>query len=222
MTRIRLIALLCAIALWYVPALAQSASEAAVILDGPALAAEEDSLDSRITPGILLLPALTPQMSFDMFSRMSAPSFETRQSRALRAGLNAKGAVIPSVRNSLSQSFRPLSPQNYMLMSLAGLFLTPQFAIPFGYRPLMNQSNPFIVAKIPGRAPEDNMYSPDVVPQAVELEYDFATGTYKQKMVDWNVYQKRLGTFNPSNFNTAPVPRVPVNDVERRIMSGNL
>lgn len=222
MARVRLICVLCAFALWQLPAGAQNVPDAAVPLDGPALTVETDSLDARIPRGIMPMPVLSPAMTFDMFSRMPAPTFETRQSRALRADLNAMDSVIPSVRNALSQSFRPVSPQNYMLMSLAGLFFTPQFAIPYGYQPLMNQSNPFMVAKIPGWAPVEDKYSPDVIPQAVELEYDFATGTYKQKMVDWNVYQKRLSTFNPSNFNTAPVPRIPVNDVERRIMSGML
>lgn len=221
MSHVRLTALLIAVALWHIPAGAQSVTQVPVPMDGPAPVVTADSLETRINRGVTPMPDFSTAMSHELFSKMLVPPFETRQARAYRANINAVHTVIPSVRRDLSQSFVKMSRQQYMLMALSGLFLTPQFAIPYGYRPLMNQSNPFVTALIPGGEPVYDMYSPEVIPQAVELDYDFATGTYKQRMVDWNVFQQRMSTINPSNFNITPVPRVPLNDVERRIMSGN-
>lgn len=88
------------------------------------------------------------------------------------------------------------------------------FAIAYGYVPLGNSSNPFIVAKIPGWNPEPDKYSPESIPQCIKLEYDFATGTYRQVMVSWEEYTRQMAKF-PANIRTDPVPAVPVTPVER-------
>lgn len=219
MSKVRLIAALSVISLLCIPARAQS--ENAVPLDGPALTVEKDSLETVTTRGITLSP-IDASFSLAMFSKMLMPFVETKEYRAHAANSKAVASVTSSVRHNLSHTFRPIQQQYMPLLMLGGLFLSPQFSVPYGYYPMMSPSNPFAIAKTPGWAPEQNMYGPDVIPQAIELEYDVATGTYKQKMVDWNVLQKRLSTINPSNFNIAPVPRVPLNDVERRVMSGML
>lgn len=217
MTFPRFIGILCALAVWQSPAMAQSAS---VPLDGPVLSADADSLETHFNKGVSIMPVLDhPMAPYGMFSKLDAPMFETREQRALRLQSRAVASIMPSVRADLSQSFKPIPYQYIPLALLAQFFFTPQFSPPPGFHAMIGSSNPFIMAKIPGWAPESaGMYSPSVIPQAVELEYDFSTGTYRQKMVDWKVYEKRLNSINPSNFNITPVPRIPINDVERRIM----
>lgn len=223
----RIICALIIVLLWCLPAGAQSSFRTfaanGVPIDGPAITAEVDSVDTHISRDIVPIPSLRMPMSFGKFSTLAAPSHETRQERAMLLNSRIQQSLRPSVMSNNSEFFRPMPKYWYPIMLVAGFFLTPQFAIPYGYYPMMSPSNPFVIATIPGWAPEQqSMYSPDVIPQCVELEYDFATGKYKQKMVDWKVYQERVNSINPSNFNIAPVPRVPINDVERRIMSGNL
>ena len=204
------------------PAGAQTVAPA-VPLDGPALSADADSLDLHVSGGIAPMPALGMHMSFDMFSKMIAPMYETRQSRAFKVSNRIREALTPSIMRNNAAYFQPMPKYWYPMMMVAGLFLTPQFAIPYGYYPMMSPSNPFAIASVPGWAPEQpNKYSPEFIPQCIELEYDFATGQYRQKMVDWKVYEQRAGSINPSRMNTAPVPRIPINDVERRIMTGLL
>lgn len=88
------------------------------------------------------------------------------------------------------------------------------FAVPYGYVAMGNASNPFVIALIPGWEPEPYRYSPEAIPQCIKLEYDFATGTYRQVMVDWEEYTRQMSSF-PLNLQTQPVPSVPVTPVER-------
>lgn len=102
------------------------------------------------------------------------------------------------------------------LFFVLGLFLSDPYGFAEGYAPLMNHSFPFISTKIPGMAPYDNPYSPDRIPQCIRLEYDPATGKYRQVMVDWKEYQKNMSLrFTNNSYNNAPVPRVAVTPVER-------
>lgn len=194
-----------------------------VALDGPALTASEDSLSLDVRRDILPAPLFSAPMTFEMFSKMPVPAFETKQQRAARLNLNTAMSVMNSLRGNLAPDIPHIPYYLYPALFVAGFFLTPQFSVPYGYYPMMHPANYFAVAKIPGNGPEAvGMYSPEVIPQCIELEYDFATGTYKQKMVDWNTFEKRMSTINPANFNIAPVPRIPINDVERRVWSGNM
>ena len=70
------------------------------------------------------------------------------------------------------------------------------WGFPEGCVPLMNASFPFIYAKTPGMAPYDNPYTSDQFPKCIESEYDAATGTYKQVMVDWSEVQSKLSKSN--------------------------
>lgn len=88
------------------------------------------------------------------------------------------------------------------------------FAIPYGYVPMGNSSNPFVIALTPGWKPEPYKYSPESIPQCIRLEYDFASGTWKQVMVDWEEYTEQMSGFS-ENLQTEPVPAVPVTPVER-------
>lgn len=88
------------------------------------------------------------------------------------------------------------------------------FAIPYGHVPMGNSSNPFVTAMTPGWQPEPYKYSPESIPQCIRLEYDFASGTWKQVMVDWEEYTEQMSGFS-ENLQTEPVPAVPVTPVER-------
>ena len=70
------------------------------------------------------------------------------------------------------------------------------WGFPEGCVPLMNASFSFIYAKTPGMAPYDNPYTSDQFPKCIESEYDAATGTYKQVMVDWSEVQSKLSKSN--------------------------
>ena len=96
-----------------------------------------------------------------------------------------------------------------------GLFLSNPFGFPQGYVPMANASFPFIYAREPGMAPYTSPYSPDFFPATVKTEYDFATGTYKQVMIDWADYQKLLDQRFPATINVEPIPKVQVTPVER-------
>lgn len=74
----------------------------------------------------------------------------------------------------------------------------------------MSASNPFMAIKTPGGAPYENPYSPDKFPQAVRMEYDTATGTYKPTMVDWKEYQKQLDVRYNIPIENRPIPKVPL------------
>ena len=63
-------------------------------------------------------------------------------------------------------------------------------------------------------APYDYPYSPDKIPQCVKLEYDFATGTYKQVMADLPEFQGKTWNMSAAPSNQ-PVPNIPVTPVER-------
>ena len=70
------------------------------------------------------------------------------------------------------------------------------FAIPYGHVPMGNSSNPFVTAMTPGWQPEPYKYSPESIPQCIRLEYDFASGTWKQVMVDWEEYTEQMSGFS--------------------------
>ena len=82
--------------------------------------------------------------------------------------------------------------------------------------PLMNHSFPFIYAKTPGMAPYENPYTSDRFPKCIESEYDAATGTYKQVMVDWSEIQNRMSA-NDIGLSNRPVPAVPVTPADQMI-----
>ena len=64
-------------------------------------------------------------------------------------------------------------------------------------------------------APYDNPYTSDLFPKCIDSEYDFATGTYKQVMVDWSEVQNRMSAANANYQSNQAVPSIPVTPVER-------
>lgn len=187
------------------------------ILDGPALEVE-DSLNVRPKPFPTLLNPI-PGPMIQTLSPLFAPlnPFETKEQRAAR--INAR--TFYSLRQSVDQNLRwhrlpHYTKEEQALFFVLQLFLSAPFGYKEGYTPLMNPNNPFVYAKIPGMAPYDNPYSPEYFPQTIKTEYDFATGTYKTVMVDWQDFQKSL-LVNPggNSFGNAPIPQVVVTPGDR-------
>lgn len=191
-----------------------------VSVEGPGLEMEVDSLPKA--PAIRY-PSVLPGLYSDPLphSLYTPQGYESPAERALRQNILASRNVKASMLQNIGPQTIPVLPKPYYpLVMAAGLFLSAPFSIPFGYVPVMNQSNPFAIALVPGWKPDADAdkYSPENFPQCISLEYDFATGTYKQKMVDWNTYLSN-GTFGTSlgSMNTKEVPKVPVTPVERRM-----
>ena len=179
------------------------------VLDGPVLNADTLSKKLPLDFPLITDPALP---SIRMPNSLDLPSeFETKEQRAARINAQTYTDVMSSVDDGLSWYKPPkLSPAVMGLFAVLKLFLTSPYKIPDGYVPVMSASNPFMVIKTPGGAPFENPYSPDKFPQAVRMEYDMATGTYKPVMVDWNQYQKDLfkAGFNAPLYNNEPIPKV--------------
>lgn len=187
------------------------------VLDGPQLEAE-DSLATRPKPFPTLLNPI-PGPMIRTFSPLFAPlnPFETKEQRAARINERTFYAVQQSVdRNLVWYRMPHYTKEEQALLYLLRLFFSAPFGYPEGYTPLMNPSNPFVYAKIPGMAPYDNPYSPEYFPQTVRTEYDFATGTYKTVMVGWEDFQKSLLVRPGGNsFGNAPIPQVVVTPGDR-------
>ena len=204
-----LIVLLCA------GALVLRAQEVPVtVLDGPVVKA--DSLQRR--------PELLPPMGGPAFPTIRMPEilspqgYESKEQRAARINAAARANVMNYTSQSLVW-YRPpkLSREVRAALTVASLFLGNPYGFRSGYVPLMNHSFPFIEAKTPGMAPYDNPYTPDRFPQTIRLEYDFATGTYKQVMIPWEEYEKKMARSFGGAYSTAPVPKIAVTPVEREM-----
>lgn len=162
-------------------------------LDGPAVRA--DSLKLRPLPLPTLMNPFSTTPGIRQPSLLSAPlnPFETKEQRAVRLNAQAWTGVTRSVSQNLSWYRQPKYTEGQRaFFFLLRLGLSNPYGFKEGYVPLMNPSFPFIAAKTPGMAPYNNPSSPENIPQCIRTEYDFATGTYKQVMVDWGEYQKNL------------------------------
>ena len=184
------------------------------IPDGPVVS--PDSLSFKPLPSFLLsTPSFRPLQQAD---RLFSPlGIETKEQRAARINQQTFNAAMLSVDRNLYWHRPQKIPKQWMpIIFVARLFLTNPCAFPEGYVPLMNHSFPFIYAKTPGLAPYDSPYTSEQFPKCIDTEYDFATGTYKQVMVDWSEVQSRLSNSN-IGFSSQPVPYIPVTPVERAI-----
>ena len=142
--------------------------------------------------------------------------YETREELAARVNASTKARVMASIDQDLYWHRLPkLSRPAMLAYSLAGLFLSNPFGFREGYVPLMNPSFPFIDAYTPGMAPYERMYSTDFFPQAIDVEFDLSSGTYKQKTVDWTELQKNMARSFGGAYRYEPVPQIPVTPVER-------
>ena len=182
------------------------------IPDGPVV--RPDSLSLKPLPYFLLstqsfMPLQQPNLLF------SPLGMETKEHRAARINAQTFSNVMGSVDKYLLW-YRPpkLTKPWKQILGAARLFLSNPYGFPEGCVPLMNASFPFIYAKTPGMAPYEYQYSPDKIPQCITLEYDFATGTYKQVMVDWSEIQNRMSS-NGIGLSNQPVPAIPVTPADR-------
>lgn len=165
------------------------------------------------TPALPVPSLLAPSTSLlppDQFG------YETREELAARVDAATKARVMESIDKDLYWHRLPkLSRPAKVAYTLAGLFLSNPFGFREGYVPLMNPSFPFIYAYTPGMAPYERQYTNDLFPQAIGVEFDLASGTYKQKMVDWTELQKNMARSFGGAYNYEPVPQIPVTPVER-------
>ena len=167
---------------------------------------EEKGVPVNQAPSMLFYPA---------FSAPRLPSLlrpdlpVSREDRAMAGDFAVHSEVMKSVAAYLRQ---------VPLFEITATGARPRFgnpfAIPYGHVPMGNSSNPFVTAMTPGWQPEPYKYSPESIPQCIRLEYDFASGTWKQVMVDWEEYTEQMSGFS-GNLQTEPVPAVPVTPVER-------
>ena len=171
----------------------------ATIPDGPTM--RPDSLSLKPLPSFLLstpsfMPLQQPNLLF------SPLGMETKEQRAARINEQTFTSVMESVDKYLLW-YRPpkLTKPWKQILGAARLFLSNPYGFPEGCVPLMNASFPFIYAKTPGMAPYDNPYTSDQFPKCIESEYDAATGTYKQVMVDWSEVQSKLSKSNIGHNN---------------------
>ena len=174
-------------------------------IDGPTVKA--DTLTSRPQPFSQMAYPLSPMVRMPiMYS--PAPLFESPEEMAARRNWLIYNNIMTSVDQSLYWQRPPhYSRGEKMAYFALGLFLSNPYGFKDGYTPLMNHSFPFIYAKIPGMSPYYSPYSPEYFPQAVRTEYDFATGTYKQVLVDWNEFQLKMPKQSQIYYN-APPPKI--------------
>lgn len=166
----------------------------ATIPDGPAV--RPDSLSLKPLPSFhLSIPSFMPLQHPNLL--FSPLGIETKEQRAARINEQTFTSVMESVDKYLLW-YRPpkLTKPWKQILGAARLFLSNPYGFPEGCVPLMNASFPFIYAKTPGMAPYDNPYTSDQFPKCIESEYDAATGTYKQVMVDWSEVQSKLSKNN--------------------------
>lgn len=153
---------------------------------------------------------LTPYYLYPAYDRG-----ESKEQRAARINMETFNSSMLSIRQNLSW-YRPpkLSNTAKNLLSIGTLFLTNPFKYPKGTIPVMNTSNPFLFAYVPGMAPYDYPYSPDYFPQCIRLEYDSKTGTYKQVMVKWNEVIQNIAISNERPFMNEAIPRMRVHSTD--------
>ena len=194
-----------------------------VLLTAQILSAQEDVFkDSlKMSPAAELLmdmPLAVPGIDFRLDDRIEGP--ESPEELATRMNLMAQANLKASVINNLDfYKVKRLPRSLEIAILIARLFLSAPNAVPYGYYPMLSTSNPFVIARIPGMAPEPNAdrYSPSYFPQAVMAEFDYSSGTYIQKAVDWNEYLNKVSFRQPDFQSTASVPKVAVTPVERYI-----
>ena len=178
-----------------------------------------------VTPGSTLMTAPDFPRPGILPSTLSLPSldFETKEQRAARINMQTFRQVMTSVDRTLL-GYKPphfTAGQKFLFKGL-GLFLSDPNKLPEGCVPLMNASHPFIFAKVPGGLRPPSPYSPFYFAQCIKTEYDFASGTYSQVMVDWSTFQKHpLYSTSQGIFYNAPVPRVNLNPGDA-IVNGHL
>lgn len=144
---------------------------------------------------------------------------ESKEDRAARINRETYLRVMESVNRDLAP-FRPphLTNTQMALLFIGGFFLNSPYKFRPGTVPVMNGSNPFMFAAVPGMAPYEHKYSPEFFPQAITTELDFASGTYKQVMVKWEDLEKSMSRSFGGPYRLEPVPRLRTNTAIDRLM----
>ena len=142
---------------------------------------------------------------------------ESKEERAARINRETFLRVMASVQQNLAP-YRPasLSRTEMALLFIGSLFLTSPYQFREGTTPVMNASNPFVYAVVPGGVPVVYRYSPEAFPQSIRLEHDFKSGTYRQVMVRWEDLEKSMSrSFGGSPYRTEPVPKVQFHSTDK-------
>lgn len=158
-----------------------------------------------------------PITSLSLFSGTWQPVFpslegtaeESKEERAARINRETYTRVMASVQQNLSwHQPAKLSKAEMALLFVGGLFLNSPYKFRPGTVPLMNASNPFVYATIPGKAPYAHPYSSEFFPQCISAEYDFRTGTYQQVMVKWDEVERSMDRSYGGPYRNDPVPKM--------------
>ena len=188
------------------------------VVDGPALSVKEDSLS--VQPHSYSLMEFSPAIDIRLPSTLAPPPFETKEQKAARINLRAEADVMRSMHLNL-MGYQPprFSLTEKRLLRFAGMFFSDPFKLPDGCVPFMNTTNPFLFFMTPGRAPYEHLYSPDVFPQWIRTEYDFASGTYRQVAQPWNVISINGVRSFGGPYRNAPVPKMSFTAAERALVN---
>ena len=159
---------------------------------------------------------VAPVFSADRLPLFLLPAPDERESKEEMAARINRETYL-RVTASVSQSLAPLRPPHLSatqkaLLFIGGLFLTSPYKFRPGTVPVMNASNPFMYAVTPGMAPFEHPYSPEVFPQCIGTEFDFASGTYKQVMIKWTDLENSMARSFSSPYRLDPVPRYRYNN----------
>lgn len=156
-------------------------------------------------------PKPRPETVAPVFSADRLPLFllpapdgrESKEEMAARINRETYLRVTASVNQSLAPLRPPhLSPTQKALLFIGGLFLTNPYKFRPGTVPVMNA----------GMAPFEHPYSPEVFPQCIGTEFDFASGTYKQVMIKWTDLENSMSRSFSSPYRLDPVPRYRYNN----------
>ena len=164
-----------------------------------------DTVSLRPKPLPAVAAPLAPNPFLPYFLSIDSEMAESKEQRAARINQETYQRVAASVSYDL-QWHRPpkLSNLEKTLLLIGSLFLTSPYQFPAGTVPYT-----------PGGAPVVHPSSPNVFPQCIRLDYDFASGTYKQTMVKWDELEKSMARSFGGPYRTEPVPRMQFHSTDK-------
>lgn len=135
------------------------AQDVPAVQDAPLLTVDEGkyAADSLYSPPPAMFFAVPPAPHLPSQLLPGIPV--SREDRTAAVNFAVHAAVTASVAESMKAV-----PMVDITATTGWMPFANPFAIAYGYVPLGNSSNPFIVAKIPGWNPEPDKYSPEAIP----------------------------------------------------------
>lgn len=130
------------------------------------------------------------------------------------------GGLYPSMQENFAASMWTPSKGAILLYTIAGLFMTPQISVPYGYW-AFNPSFPFALTKIPESRDYASMYDPLFIPQMIRTIRDEQSGIFVQEAIPWEEAYKNVNGWHLGGTNTAPLNLGPMNPVEREVQRIN-